>query len=110
MAGASSVAWYWKKDSKRGTMNTLTNSVLFLLAAGIGMAQTFSDSGWVLQNPLPTPTLLHGLAVLDNKNAVAVGEAGTILRTTDAGTTWTGVTSGTTNTLYAVAFTDANTG
>ncbi len=35
---------------------------------------------------------------------------GTILRTTNGGTTWTSQTSGTTNHLYGVSFTDANTG
>ena len=35
---------------------------------------------------------------------------GTILRTTDAGTNWTPQTSGTTNDLWSVSFTDANTG
>ena len=36
--------------------------------------------------------------------------SGTILRTTNGGTTWTSQTSGTTNYLYGVSFTDANTG
>ena len=36
--------------------------------------------------------------------------SGTILRTTNGGTTWTSQSSGTTNYLYGVSFTDANTG
>ena len=39
-----------------------------------------------------------------------VGDNGTILRTTNGGTTWTSQTSGTTNCLNGVSFTDANTG
>ena len=35
---------------------------------------------------------------------------GTILRTTNGGTNWTSQSSGTTNHLYGVSFTDANTG
>jgi photosystem II stability/assembly factor-like uncharacterized protein len=35
---------------------------------------------------------------------------GTILRTTDGGALWTSQSSGTTNSLYGVSFTDANTG
>ena len=35
---------------------------------------------------------------------------GTILRTTNGGTTWTSQSSGTTNYLNGVSFTDANTG
>jgi photosystem II stability/assembly factor-like uncharacterized protein len=40
----------------------------------------------------------------------AVGDGGTILHTSDGGTTWTAQTSGTTNLLSLVEFTDANTG
>ncbi len=36
----------------------------------------------------------------------AVGSGGTILRTTDGGSSWVGQTSGTTNWLYGVSFTD----
>jgi hypothetical protein len=39
-----------------------------------------------------------------------VGYGGAILRTTDGGTTWVSQISGTTNWLYSVSFTDANTG
>ena len=39
-----------------------------------------------------------------------MGELGTIVRTTDGGTNWDGQTSGTSNTLTAVSFTDALTG
>jgi photosystem II stability/assembly factor-like uncharacterized protein len=40
----------------------------------------------------------------------AVGADGTILRTTDGGSTWITQTSGTTNYLIGVSFTDAMTG
>jgi hypothetical protein len=39
-----------------------------------------------------------------------VGTGGTILHTTNAGTTWTSQTSGTTNPLTGISFADANTG
>jgi len=39
-----------------------------------------------------------------------VGEEGTIMKTIDGGITWTTLSSGTTNILYSVYFTDANTG
>ncbi len=53
---------------------------------------------------------LKGVFFTDANNGVAVGEGGTILRTTNGGTTWTSQPSGTANHLYAVFFTDANTG
>ena len=46
----------------------------------------------------------------DANTGTAVGGYGTILRTTNGGTTWTSQTSGTTNHLLGVSFTDANTG
>ena len=39
-----------------------------------------------------------------------VGTEGTIFRTTDGGTTWVTQTSGTTNDLHGVSFTDGNNG
>ena len=43
-------------------------------------------------------------------NGTAVGSDGLILRTTDGGTNWIPQTSGTTNFLNDVSFTDANNG
>ncbi len=53
---------------------------------------------------------LFGVSFTDANTGTAVGFDGTILRTTNGGTTWTSQTSGTTNHLYGVSFTDANTG
>ncbi len=47
---------------------------------------------------------------MDSDTVTAVGDLGTILRTTDGGATWTPQTSGTTGPLYGVSFVDANTG
>ena len=41
---------------------------------------------------------------------IAVGDSGTILRTTDAGSNWTLVSSATSAQLFGVAFADARTG
>jgi photosystem II stability/assembly factor-like uncharacterized protein len=53
---------------------------------------------------------LDGGYLLDSGVGFAVGDAGTILKTTDAGMTWASLTSGTTNTLYDVYFFDATQG
>ena len=55
-----------------------------------------------------TTTLLRGVSAVDANTAWAVGDTGTILHTTDAGTTWT-AQSGTTNDLRDVSAVDANT-
>jgi hypothetical protein len=54
---------------------------------------------------------LDGLIVFTDVNiGTAVGRSGTILRTIDDGATWDSLSSGTTNDLWDVSFTDANTG
>jgi photosystem II stability/assembly factor-like uncharacterized protein len=47
---------------------------------------------------------------IDSSTGYAVGWNGTILKTINAGTNWTKLSSGTSNNLMSVCFTDANTG
>ena len=84
---------------------------LTLLTVGLVLtAVSAAQSGWYWQNPLPQGNSLRAVAVLDGKTVIAVGDAGTILRTTDGGASWRRQFSGTANHLYGVSFTDANTG
>jgi photosystem II stability/assembly factor-like uncharacterized protein len=90
-------------------------SVLFRRAAvfiGIAVVPSLAlaQSGWFWQNPLPQGNALWALATPDVNTSVAVGNFGTIVRTTDGGATWTVQSSGTTNNLFAVSFVDASTG
>jgi len=71
---------------------------------------SFAESGWFLQNPMPTGNDLHAVAAPEPSTVVAVGELGTILRTTDGGATWTLPSSETTADLIGVCFVDANIG
>ena len=48
--------------------------------------------------------------LLDSGVGFVVGDAGTIVKTTDAGMTWSPLTSGTTNGLHDVYFFDATQG
>jgi len=57
-----------------------------------------------------TTNNLNGGYLLDSGVGFVVGDAGTILKTTDAGITWSPLTSGTTNALYDVYFFDATQG
>src|SRR5260370_41052037 len=84
--------------------------ILYVLTAGIGLAQGTTDSGWFWQNPLPQGNFLNGVAVTDPNTAVAVGAVGTSIRTTDGGATWTVQASRTTHHLLGASFTDANNG
>ena len=53
---------------------------------------------------------MYGVGFTDANNGTAVGSGGTILRTTNGGTTWTFQESGTSATFYGVSFSDRNTG
>jgi photosystem II stability/assembly factor-like uncharacterized protein len=57
-----------------------------------------------------TPNNLNGAYLLDSGTGLIVGDAGTILKTTDAGATWAPLTSGTTTALHGVYFFDSNEG
>ena len=57
-----------------------------------------------------TTSNLNGAVLLDSGIGFAVGDAGTILKSTDAGVTWSPLTSGTTNDLHGVYFLDATEG
>ncbi|MBC8125350.1 MAG: hypothetical protein H7X70_06415, partial [Candidatus Kapabacteria bacterium] len=83
-----------------------------LLVAGLllGACAGYAQSGWVLQNPLPTPHDLTDVQHTSANTFIAVGLAGTIVKTTDGGNTWTQQTSGVTNWLQGVSFLDANIG
>src|ERR1043166_5664555 len=59
---------------------------------------------WVWQNPRPQGNFLHGISFVDANNAFAVGDDGTIIRTTNGGHKWTIQPSKTTNGLYGVSF------
>jgi hypothetical protein len=53
---------------------------------------------------------LNGVCFTDINNGTAVGNKGTILRTSDGGQNWISQSSGTTKYLCGVSFTDANNG
>src|SRR6266403_430352 len=57
-----------------------------------------------------TTNNLNGAYLLDSGVGFGVGDAGTIVKTTNAGMTWSPLTSGTTNALHDVFFFDATQG
>ena len=59
------------------------------------------SSGWQWGNPLPQGNTLRSISFA-GANGYAAGEFGTLLRTTDGGTTWSGLLSGTFTNLSAV--------
>ena len=65
-------------------MRAVTSICLVLIAT----ATAFGQSGWNWQNPLPTGSTLEGVIALDMNTYIAVGNGGTVYRTTNAGATW----------------------
>lgn len=57
-----------------------------------------------------TTRTLRAVRFLNSSTAVAVGDSGTIRRTTNTGTSWTASTSGTSANLHDVRFVNANVG
>src|SRR5216684_6752796 len=91
-------------------MKVIPRVLLLLIIAGVRTGP-LAQSGWFRQNPvLPTQNTLWSPAVLDLMTVVAVGEGGTIVRTSDGGNTWTLQPSGTVHDLRGVSFVDAYTG
>ncbi len=72
--------------------------------------EIYSQDGWFWQNPSTTGNPLNDVCFIDANNGWAVGEYGTIIRTTDGGDNWTVQLQGKTYALNGVYFTDANNG
>lgn len=81
------------------------SSILFIF-----LFTSSNYSQWFWQNPLPQGNNLSDIYVFDENKAIAVGAIGTVIKTTDGGTSWNSQTSGTTVLLESVHFTDNNTG
>ena len=83
---------------------SLLSAILFL-TFNSAIAQNLS---W--QNPLPQGNNLSSVYFPNATTGYIVGDAGTILKTTDAGTSWTTQISGTFNGLTSVCFIGVDTG
>ena len=60
--------------------------LLILMMLGFG---SFSQTNWTLLTPKPLGFTIYDASFVDANNGWAVGEAGTIAKTTDGGITWT---------------------
>ncbi len=81
----------------------------FLGALSLCTTELLAQQGWYAQSS-GTTNHLRGVSFMDVNTGIAVGDSGTILRTTDGGTTWTPQSSGTMSALWEVTFADANAG
>lgn len=79
-------------------------------AATTGTPPNSSSLPWAWQNPLPQGNNLTCVKFIDTNTGYAVGDAGTIIKTTNGGIDWVIQNSGTTQKLNSVYFIDAMNG
>lgn len=79
------------------------HTLLIIFLYSTSFAQWFPVNSGTTNN-------LNGLYFLNSGIGYSVGDAGTILKTTDAGLSWNVLTSGTSNALYDAYFFDDNIG
>jgi len=92
------------KRSASGAFTLLLSFLLSIHPFGAALAGASVDSlSWTGRSS-GVATNLHAVAYSTPLIWVAVGEAGTIIRSTDGGDTWTGVSNPTGDVLYGVAF------
>ncbi len=84
-------------------------SILILLSC-FSSSAFGQDFDWKRQNPLPTGNDLLDVQFLDSQTGWAIGDAGTILKTSNGGSSWSNQNSGTIQKLNSVHFTNAQTG
>lgn len=80
-----------------------------LICFAICLFNLHAHSQWQLQNS-GTTNLLKDLYFLSAMQGYAVGDNGTLLKTTDGGINWNSQVSPTTSNLNSIKFIDANTG
>ena len=71
------------------------------LVGASGAAVNVSDSGWAWGNPTPQGRTLHAIA-FSGGVGYAAGNGGTVLSTSNAGASWSGLTTGTIGNLESV--------
>src|SRR5262245_51477096 len=112
LAGAARVAAHLVAEGRRrgrrrsagpalGALGILAALVLALSPAPASLAAP-TGTTWTWENPRPQGNTLNAVSCATAGACVAVGDAGTIVATTDGGGTWTVQSSGTANRLNGV--------
>ncbi|MBI5218243.1 MAG: hypothetical protein HY958_04865, partial [Bacteroidia bacterium] len=79
-------------------------SIYFFIISSLCFSQ------WFWQNPLPTGNNLISIKFINSNTGIAVGNEGTIIKTTDGGATWRIIETKKNYDLYDVCFPATNTG
>src|SRR5258708_15187511 len=83
---------------------------LFCVIAVTTAGSAFAQSGWFVQRANPARNGLTAVTALDAQPAIAVGSPLIVLRTADAGASWTIQAQDVGHGLNGVAFLDGNIG
>ena len=86
-------------------MKKIFTLLILMFFVNILYAQT-----WKWSNPLPTGNITQRIFFTDASTVYITGDAGTIIKTTDGGTHWTCLNSGTNAWLSGIYFLDADNG
>ena len=84
------------------------SGLIILLLITLLSQTAFSQSNWFWIQPKPQGNRITSIEFADRNNGCAVGDVGTIVRTTNAGQTWFTVPSPRTVDLYGVDFAKGN--
>jgi len=93
---------------KRALGAALSAALLALAAPSAGANVQVGASGWQWGNPLPQGNTVRAMSFA-GATGYAAGDFGTLLKTSDGGSTWTGLPVGTFQGLTVVQALDANT-
>src|SRR6185436_18894555 len=94
--------------SRKAALGAAIVAVLLALAAPAGASVQVGSSGWLWGNPLPQGNTVRATSFAGG-TGYAAGDFGTLLKTTDGGTSWSGLPVGTFSGLTVVQALDANT-
>ncbi|MDQ3193808.1 MAG: YCF48-related protein, partial [Bacteroidota bacterium] len=90
------------------TIKTKRSKLILLTFAILVCSDCFSQ--WQWQNPLPQGNILFGSFYLNPNTGWACGDAGTIIKTTDGGSSWIIGKTQTKHSIRSPFFIDENTG
>ena len=88
----------------------MKNLSLLFIAFLLLKFNSLAQEGWFWQNPQPPAYTLNDVWVVSETNAIAVGNYGAILKSTNLGEDWYDLTGITNRDLNSVCFIDENVG
>lgn len=97
----------WRKEGVE--INGASGATYTPSQSGNYTAELIHEGEWTFQNPVPDGYKLNDIDINANGVGIAVGDFGTIIRTTDSGETWEKVNYSSKNDLHSLHFATNNT-